>query len=331
MTDSQNVPAALFSRALPLLENNESICIRDVNALPEETHAAKTWLQQAGIQAIAAFPMMVSGVLSGIAGFEMRGAPRQWDAECVVLLRALAEMISFALERKNIEAEIKYSKGYAALLNRVIPSALFTIDNEKRITGWNKRAVEITGYAECEMLGRLCSVFAESPCKNHCGMFDPETPKPITSEACTIRKKNGDIGIILKNADVLIDGNGTIIGGIESFEDITERDRTEAALRTAEAKLQEQNAVLAQKNAALKEIVAQIEIETARIKQEVRANINTIVLPLLQKLALKGASSKYVGLLEHHLTSLTASFGRSLNPSSAIRHEKQFFLMGLKL
>lgn len=124
-----------------------------------------------------------------------------------------------------------FTRENSDLIKRVVPSAIFTVDREKVITSWNKRAELITGFSATEMIGSTCFLFAKAPCQEHCGLFDSGQKKPITGRECTIRHKDGTILTISKNADYLRDENGEISGGIECFEDVTERKHFEEALK----------------------------------------------------------------------------------------------------
>jgi two-component system, sensor histidine kinase and response regulator len=121
----------------------------------------------------------------------------------------------------------------ADYIRRVIPCGLFTVDRHKRISSWNNMAAEITGYTSEEVQGKDCALFALTPCHDRCGLFSPETRKPIYGLECTIRRKDGSTRFIMKNANLLKDPSGAVIGGIESFEDITERKAAEEQLRLA--------------------------------------------------------------------------------------------------
>jgi PAS domain S-box-containing protein len=132
--------------------------------------------------------------------------------------------------RKETEKALTEAKEFAELIYKVIPSALFTVDCEQRITSWNKQAEEITGYSKQEMIGNTCHKFAETPCDANCGLFNKNVVKPIHGRECTMRNKSGQIILVSKNVDTLRDPMGNIIGGIESFEDITERKKVEKAL-----------------------------------------------------------------------------------------------------
>ena len=134
------------------------------------------------------------------------------------------------------QKEIIKAKDIAERIYKVVPSAIFTVDKDRRITSWNNKAFEITGYAEAEVLGRECLIFCEKPCQRGCSLYDEKEEKPILAAQATIRTKEGALRIISKNVDVLKDDGGNIVGGIESFEDITERIFSEENLRESEEK-----------------------------------------------------------------------------------------------
>ncbi|MBM3244190.1 MAG: PAS domain S-box protein [Candidatus Omnitrophica bacterium] len=136
-------------------------------------------------------------------------------------------------ERNLQEESLKEAKEFAELLYRVIPSAIFTVDLDKKITNWNDKAAEITGYSLSDVLGKDCFMFAETPCRENCGLYDMDVEKPIMSRECVIIRKDGEKRVVIKNVDYLHDAKGKIIGGIESFEDITERKHAEERLKKA--------------------------------------------------------------------------------------------------
>ncbi len=92
--------------------------------------------------------------------------------------------------------------------------------------------------------------------------------------------------------------------------DITERKKTEEML-------QEQKKALEQKNIALSEILGQIEIEKKQIKDNVISNAENLLLPIIQKLRLKGESRKYIQLLRKNVKEITSSFGTRLTEKEA--------------
>lgn len=126
-------------------------------------------------------------------------------------------------ELKLVERSLLESKERMEQLYRVIPSAVFTVDADGIITGFNKKAEEITGYASEEVVGKKCSILAVNKCLKGCSLYARNVAKPIMGKECTIKRKDGEERVISKNADLIKDVNGRIIGGVESFEDITEQ------------------------------------------------------------------------------------------------------------
>jgi len=136
--------------------------------------------------------------------------------------------------KKQSENALKEAKEFAEMIYNVTPSAIFTVDSEQIITSWNFQAEKITGYSAQEIIGQSCHRFAEKPCEDNCGLFDLKTLKPIHGKECTIIHKNGSRLYISKNVDILRDLNGNIIGGIECFENITVRKKTEIELQNSQ-------------------------------------------------------------------------------------------------
>jgi len=122
------------------------------------------------------------------------------------------------------------------ILQGVLPIGILTVDLNKRITSWNSSAEEITGYASKEMIGQECKIFADYPCRDHCGLYDDSIKKPIKGAECSILAKDKSILRILKRADLIKDDLGNVIGGIECFEDITQRRAAEKKLKESEEK-----------------------------------------------------------------------------------------------
>ncbi|MCX6252586.1 MAG: PAS domain S-box protein [Bacteroidetes bacterium] len=158
-------------------------------------------------------------------------APIKNEAGMTVNFIAIKEDIS---EKKEIEKALKDAGEFAELIYNLTPSAIFSVDTEKRITSWNNQAEKITGFTAEELIGKFCNSFAETPCNLICGLFEPTIPKPIYKKECTIFSKDGKRITVSKNVDLLKDSNGNIIGGIESFEDITDRNAFEKALRESQ-------------------------------------------------------------------------------------------------
>lgn len=105
-----------------------------------------------------------------------------------------------------------------------ISDGVFTVDLHWKITSFNRAAEEITGIPRREALGRLCSeVFKSSMCEAECALKGTlQTGKPIINKSGYIIDAEGDRIPVSVSTAVLRDGTGTVIGGAETFRDLSE-------------------------------------------------------------------------------------------------------------
>ncbi len=102
----------------------------------------------------------------------------------------------------------------------------------------------------------------------------------------------------------------SLIDGIcERLGKIVERTQAEQTLQSSELLLRRQKKALEQKNVALREVLLQIELEKKNIQDNIMANVETLLLPVLEKLKLQGVPAQYADLLEQNLKDITSSFG----------------------
>jgi len=119
--------------------------------------------------------------------------------------------------------------------NKLIPAAteailesisdgVFTVDGQWRITSFNRAAEEITGVSRREAIGRRCSdVLRSSMCGADCALQKTlKTGKPVVGRSGYIIDADGDRIPISVSTAVLRDGEGRVIGGAETFRDLTE-------------------------------------------------------------------------------------------------------------
>lgn len=111
-----------------------------------------------------------------------------------------------------------------------IPSGLYVVDKKRTIVYWNPAAERITGFSAKEIVGQHCSFLQGIPCGDGCGLYNVDIPKPIIGARCTIVTKSGEQVHLLKNMECLRDTTGEIIGGIESFTDVTRQYALEESL-----------------------------------------------------------------------------------------------------
>lgn len=130
-------------------------------------------------------------------------------------------------ERIKAEKTLRQSKIFLENVLDTTPSGVFTVDTKKRITSWNKMAESITGFTADDLIGKYCDILESDTCSKSCALFDDTIKKPGLYKSCLIKAKNGKEINTLKNYDELRSPEGEVIGGIESFIDITKQTKSE--------------------------------------------------------------------------------------------------------
>ncbi len=104
-----------------------------------------------------------------------------------------------------------------------IADGVFTVDRNWRITSFNRAAEEITGWPREDAMGKSCSdIFHSSICGKNCAIAESlYKGAPVANRSITIRNSSGAKIPISISAAPLTDHEGNIIGGVETFRDLT--------------------------------------------------------------------------------------------------------------
>jgi PAS domain S-box-containing protein len=105
-----------------------------------------------------------------------------------------------------------------------ISDGVFTVDTDWRITAFNRAAEEITGVLRKEAVGQRCSeVFRSSMCGAACALRQTlETGKPLINKSGYIINSEGESIPVSISTAVLRSSEGRVIGGAETFRDLSE-------------------------------------------------------------------------------------------------------------
>ncbi len=100
---------------------------------------------------------------------------------------------------------------------------MFTVDLDWRVTFFNQAAEEIIGVPAAETLGRqCCEVFRANVCESACVLrHTMETGKQVVNQAVAILRADGKEIPISVSTALLKDESGEIIGGVETFRDLS--------------------------------------------------------------------------------------------------------------
>jgi PAS domain S-box-containing protein len=105
-----------------------------------------------------------------------------------------------------------------------ISDGVFTVDMEWLVTSFNRAAEDITGVERSDAIGRRCSdVFRSSLCGAACALEQTlATGKPIIGISAYIVDSDGHRIPISISTALLYDADGRVIGGAETFRDLSE-------------------------------------------------------------------------------------------------------------
>jgi PAS domain S-box-containing protein len=171
-----------------------------------------------------------------------------------------------------------------------LPAGAYTCDPKGLITYYNPQALQLWGRAP-EL---------NNPADRFCGSFKLFSPEgdPISHDACwmalalkqnqayngheiVIERPDGQRLTVLAYANPIHDASGMLLGAVNVLVDITDRKRTEMALRESEARLQ---AALREKEVLLKEIHHRVKNNLQVVSSLLSLQHHTIKDPTLREL-----------------------------------------------
>ena len=108
-----------------------------------------------------------------------------------------------------------------------IQDGIMIVTPDGQIVSVNEGLVEMTGYAREELIGASCAILGCSACElargipqcHWCVMFKQGSLK---KQKCALVRKDGTRVPVVKNASVLKDRDGEIIGAVETITDISD-------------------------------------------------------------------------------------------------------------
>jgi len=115
-----------------------------------------------------------------------------------------------------------------------INEGVFTVDLDWRITAFNRAAERITGVKREDAIGRpCCEVFCADICENACALRQTrKTGKPVINTMAHIVTDAGRRIPIRISTALLKDEAGNLIGGVETFQDLSQVEQLRKELES---------------------------------------------------------------------------------------------------
>ncbi len=113
-----------------------------------------------------------------------------------------------------------------------INEGVFTVDQSWHITSFNHAAERITGITRQEALGKLCSeVFRANICEKSCALKRTmSSGRPMINATAYIINHDGQRVPIRISTALLKDEEGQVIGGVETFQDLSQVEQLQKEL-----------------------------------------------------------------------------------------------------
>ncbi|MBC8419242.1 MAG: sigma 54-interacting transcriptional regulator [Desulfobacterales bacterium] len=132
----------------------------------------------------------------------------------------------------------EYSKYWQTVVQTML-DGLMIVDPDGIIISTNDALEELTGYTRDELIGQSCDILECSSCfgtrkdggDKHCALFNAGK---VRHSRCILKRKDGSPLHVMKNAAILKDSEGVVVGGVETLSDYTElvvRDQVISSLR----------------------------------------------------------------------------------------------------
>jgi PAS domain S-box-containing protein len=127
----------------------------------------------------------------------------------------------------------RVSQREVAILDSV-NEGVFTVDRDWRITAFNKAAERVTGVPAERAIGSFCcEVFRANICETNCALRRTMADgKPIVNTTAYIVIHQGRRVPIRISTALLKDDEGTVVGGVETFQDLTQIEQLQKELQS---------------------------------------------------------------------------------------------------
>jgi two-component system response regulator HydG len=146
---------------------------------------------------------------------------------------------------QDIRSEIQHNK-LVHLLLEAIGDGIFVLDPEGDIIAWNPAMEKITGYTMDEVNGKRCNFLNFNKCfgkecpagMQDCGILERGRVAPTE---CLLNHKQGHSVAVSKNARVIKDPHGKVIGIVEAVTDLSALKKARMQMEEATRRLSEIN------------------------------------------------------------------------------------------
>jgi PAS domain S-box-containing protein len=120
-------------------------------------------------------------------------------------------------------AKVEPQKIYSNIILDSVADGVFTVDENMKITSFNKAAEEITGIKKEDAIGQYCfEVLRANICEKACALkCSLKTGRRTIDKRVTILRSDGKEIPVSISTSILKNEKGKYVGGVESFRDLS--------------------------------------------------------------------------------------------------------------
>jgi PAS domain S-box-containing protein len=239
----------------------------------------------------------------------------QRDSKEEEFLFSIAYLMAGIIERKRNQEKLRASEERYRTLVENASEFIFMLNEEGKISSLNKAAAQLFGKEiEVIMGSSITKLFPKEISDSYLKDINQVFRKGIRLRT-ELKLVTGNKELWITNSiNPVRDSQGKVVAVLVVSRDTTKRRKIEEELRQTTRELKIEREAMERKNITLREILSQIEAEKDRIKQQIAANLEQTIIPILLKL--KESSDPFqrrlFEMLERDLKEISSPFLTSL-------------------
>ncbi len=223
-------------------------------------------------------------------------------------------------ERVKAESALKTSEELLRTILDSSPDAITVTDSSGRVIECNRATLEQLRYnSKKDLLHKdSLELMAEKDQARAIRNIEEVVREgSMQNVEFQVVRKDGTMFEAEASSSVIKDAKGELRGFVFVTKDITDRKASEAALLLSQSELRDQKKALEQKNIALGEIIAQVEIEKQKIKDDITLNVQRVLVPILDKMEVLPNPKPLLDVLRQSLDNVASYYASRITEKTA--------------